>query len=294
MKKARPFSKKSRDYSILLVDDEPTFLDVAEEMLETIGYYDVTKAINTESALKHLVQGEFDLLITDVVMPGRSGRELVEKSLELYPKMPIIVISGYQMDDYQEVLDKGCKAFIQKPFQLQNLDKVLKQVLKKKSSKPRTKAFYMDQYFKLRKKYEELVNEYCSTVSSIDFREKLENAYPYIIGGLVHDMNNTLAAILGNLLIIDYKSRLPKRNRKNLKLVITAAERQSAYIKYIGDLSHPFYSEEYRMAAGCKLWKAMKKIRSQANIDKARFRLLTTGIKSIPILRKTRGSHLKH
>ena len=112
--------------TILMVDDEDLMLTMGQTVLTTFGYKVVT-ANSGQKALDIISKDEkkIDLVITDLVMPGMSGRELVERLRKISPAMRIICTSGYvpppaQTDD---------SAYLQKPFTSQELLVKVKQVL---------------------------------------------------------------------------------------------------------------------------------------------------------------------
>jgi PAS domain S-box-containing protein len=119
--------------TILLVEDEPAILRMAEMMLQRLGYL-VLAAISPGAAIdlaeKHA--GEIHLLMTDVVMPEMNGRDLARKLLSLYPDLKRLFMSGYTADviAHQGVLDKGIN-FIRKPFSKKELEAKLREVLEK-------------------------------------------------------------------------------------------------------------------------------------------------------------------
>lgn len=82
--------------TVLVVDDEPELLELAESYLNDIGY-DVMTANHSQQALELLAQnGKINLLFSDVVMPGgMNGYELAEKARQLYPELKILLTSGY-------------------------------------------------------------------------------------------------------------------------------------------------------------------------------------------------------
>lgn len=84
---------------ILVVDDEINFLDIMSEFLEEEGY-GVETAINGEEALKTLEKSSFDLLVSDINMPGMKGFELLKKASQLYPELKRILITAYDVRDY--------------------------------------------------------------------------------------------------------------------------------------------------------------------------------------------------
>ena len=84
---------------ILVVDDEIDFLDIMSEFLEEEGY-EVETAINGEEALKTLEKSSFNLLVSDINMPGMKGFELLNKASQLYPDLKRILITAYDIRDY--------------------------------------------------------------------------------------------------------------------------------------------------------------------------------------------------
>jgi two-component system, cell cycle sensor histidine kinase and response regulator CckA len=115
------------DQTILMVDDEDLLLTMGKMILSSYGYRVVT-ANGGQKALEILARKDtsVDLVITDLVMPAMSGRELVEHIRRLTPAMRIICTSGYVWPAGQE--SNG--AYLQKPFTSQELLLKVKQALK--------------------------------------------------------------------------------------------------------------------------------------------------------------------
>jgi PAS domain S-box-containing protein len=102
---------------ILVAEDEPVVRELVLRLLRRAGH-SVTGAADGEQALK-LAKREpaFDLLVTDVVMPGMNGRELAERMQQLQPRLPVLFMSGYAHDlDGGLPEANGASAFLQKPF----------------------------------------------------------------------------------------------------------------------------------------------------------------------------------
>jgi CheY-like chemotaxis protein len=99
--------------TVLVVDDESLVLTMAETILADFGYKVLT-ASNGQKALAVLSQpgNEVDLVITDLVMPGMGGRELMERVRQLYPDTPVMPTSGYVMAEDK----KSGVGYLQKPF----------------------------------------------------------------------------------------------------------------------------------------------------------------------------------
>lgn len=124
-------SQNGGSETVLLVEDEESVRQLVRETLESKGYK-VLEADHGESAL-HLVShhsGKIDMLITDVVMPGMSGRELSAQLCSSYPHTKVLYLSGYTEDAiaHEGVLQSGT-AFLQKPFTLQMLARKVREVL---------------------------------------------------------------------------------------------------------------------------------------------------------------------
>jgi two-component system cell cycle sensor histidine kinase/response regulator CckA len=117
--------------TILLVEDEPAILDMCKMMLEIYGYR--VLAAGTPDAAIRLAEehaGEIHLLVTDVVMPEMSGRDLAKNLLSLHPHLKHLFMSGYTANviAHHGVLDEGVR-FIQKPFPIKGLAAKVREVL---------------------------------------------------------------------------------------------------------------------------------------------------------------------
>lgn len=104
--------------TVLAVDDDPTMLDLLEEVLRPLGY-NVLSAASGEEALQMAAehQNEIDLLLTDVVLPGIKGQDLAKQLLHRCPGVNVLFMSGYLCPSMAHTdSEQGFEAFIQKPF----------------------------------------------------------------------------------------------------------------------------------------------------------------------------------
>jgi len=117
--------------TVLLVEDEESVRQLVRETLTVKGYR-VIEAENGEAGLAAAAnhEGKIDLVITDVVMPGIGGRELVKRLAETRPETKVLYLSGYTEDAIggEATIEMGA-AFLQKPFTLQNLSRKVREVL---------------------------------------------------------------------------------------------------------------------------------------------------------------------
>jgi len=117
--------------TILLVEDEESVRQLVRETLESRGYH-VLEAPNGQDALAVASShpDTIHLIITDVVMPGMSGHELVQQLLPVRPGAKVLYLSGYAEDAFASPLPAdGKKTFLQKPFTLQSLSRKVREVL---------------------------------------------------------------------------------------------------------------------------------------------------------------------
>ncbi len=119
---------------ILLVDDEDAIVDVGEEMLKEMGYSVLVARSGKEGVdvyTKH--KEEIDLVILDMIMPDIGGGKAYDRMKEENPDVKVILSSGYSVDGQAtEILERGCDAFIQKPFNIKEMSGKIREILEKK------------------------------------------------------------------------------------------------------------------------------------------------------------------
>src|SRR5712691_8399579 len=106
---------------LLLVEDEAPLRQAIAEQLADRGYQ-VTQAGSGETAIERLADFAFDIIITDLRLPGIDGSAVVEAALERYPHIIAIVVTGYgTVKDAVEAIKRGAWDFVSKPFQIDEL-----------------------------------------------------------------------------------------------------------------------------------------------------------------------------
>jgi len=117
--------------TILLVDDEEMIIEVAQAMLEHLGYR-VLVSRDGEGAVENIrkMGDEIDLVLLDMVMPGMDGGKTFDALREMRPEMPVILSSGYSIDGQaKKIMERGCNGFIQKPFGMSKLSQKVREIL---------------------------------------------------------------------------------------------------------------------------------------------------------------------
>jgi CheY-like chemotaxis protein len=123
-------SAKSSNLNILLVDDELSLLDVVGDMIDYMGHT-CRKVDSGRVALEVLEEKEFDLVVTDLGMPEVGGWEVARFCRNKYPRMPVILISGWGAQlDGEEALQR-VDAVVAKPFSMEEFEESIKSVISK-------------------------------------------------------------------------------------------------------------------------------------------------------------------
>jgi len=114
---------------LLLVEDEAPLRSAVAERLAGEGYH-VVQAESGEQALEALNEFAFDVVVTDLRLPGVDGTRVVEAAIERYPDIIAIVVTGYgTVRDAVEVIKRGATDFVTKPFQFDELQHALRSAL---------------------------------------------------------------------------------------------------------------------------------------------------------------------
>ena len=117
---------------LLYVDDEAPLRSVVGERLREQGF-EVTEADSGERALELLNEFAFDVLISDLRLPGVDGQRVIETARERYPGIIAIVVTGYgTVKDAVEAIKRGASDFVTKPFQFDHLLHVLHTALEQR------------------------------------------------------------------------------------------------------------------------------------------------------------------
>lgn len=114
---------------ILLADDEEAILDQMEKALRPLGH-PVDRAVNGREAMGFLSENDYDVLVTDLVMPERTGLDLVQTLRMRRVTIPIIVLSAFVTPDVRRELERYERLqIVTKPFRPDDLAALVKRAL---------------------------------------------------------------------------------------------------------------------------------------------------------------------
>ena len=124
-----PSASQKRPHTILLVEDDEDARASVKRMLKRLGY-GVIEAATADAACEMLAapNASVDLVLTDIVMNGMSGRELAVRLSIERPTVPLLLMSGHSADDI-ELQEDELAHFVQKPFSIELLAKRVKEAL---------------------------------------------------------------------------------------------------------------------------------------------------------------------
>ena len=124
--------------TVLLVDDEEIVVGVGQQMLQKLGYT-VLVARNGQEAVDVCRDNSDDvgLVLLDMIMPGLEAGETYDQLKAINPAIKVILSSGYALDQKASaIIDRGCNGFIQKPFNMKNLQQKIGEIMNPGSIEP--------------------------------------------------------------------------------------------------------------------------------------------------------------
>jgi two-component system, NtrC family, sensor kinase len=209
---ALPLRSEAREEAnnrrILIVDDEASIRDIFADYLHT--KYECTTASSADEALAHLAADSYALVISDMLMPGRNGVELLREITTRYPETVVIIVSG--VDRPQRVRDTlrvGAFDYLIKPCELDVLTVSVERALEHRALSQTAKKYKAD-----------LERQNVQLAASKAELERLQAQIVHtgkmaslgqIAAGVAHELNNPAGFVLGNMdILAEYASGLGK------------------------------------------------------------------------------------
>ena len=121
---------RGRGETVLLVEDEDKLRDVGQEILEPLGYRVLVAANGLEALEAHRSAERVDMVITDVMMPGMGGRELMRELRRVDPHLRGVMITGYALaEDLETLATEGIAKNVPKPFDIDTMGEAVRRAL---------------------------------------------------------------------------------------------------------------------------------------------------------------------
>ncbi len=215
-------------YKILLVEDDEILLGVYSSFLINEGM-NVTTAINGEIALEKLNQEKFDLLITDVKMPGLSGIQLIRQVKDIQPNLPSVIVSGHaSVSEAAEAVNLKVFHFLRKPIRdLSELKKVSLEAINFFSGKEQglgeTPASHTESAAEIPEAFKRtLIDTY------------IKPRFGIFTTGLAHNINGPLGGVMGYAQLAAMKNPgIP-----SLDIIAEQASKAASMLSQVADKGH--------------------------------------------------------
>jgi DNA-binding NtrC family response regulator len=121
-----------QEFKVLMVDDEEDFVTTLAERMQMRDLSPQT-ALSGEQALQQVQDDIPDVMVLDLKMPGIDGMEVLRRVRKAYPQVQVVILTGHGSEkDRAEALRLGAFAYLNKPVEMENLVKILKEAYKKK------------------------------------------------------------------------------------------------------------------------------------------------------------------
>jgi DNA-binding response OmpR family regulator len=118
---------------IMIIEDDEEMRSLLKDFFEEEGF-ETDSVSNGVDALRMLSKDHFDLVITDIRMPGLTGLDILPRIRSLKPETPIIVMTAYGSDDVRRrSLERGATTYLEKPIHLSKLRTVIREMVLRKS-----------------------------------------------------------------------------------------------------------------------------------------------------------------
>src|ERR1700674_4761015 len=154
---------------LLLIEDEAPLRQAIAEQLGDRGYQ-VEQADSGEAAIAKLADFAFDIIVTDLRLPGADGSAVVEAAVERYPHIVAIVVTGYgTVKDAVEAIKRGASDFVSKPFQIDELLHVLDSALEQRRLK--SENAYLRSQLEERYRFEGIIGKSRPMTQLLQLRE---------------------------------------------------------------------------------------------------------------------------
>ncbi len=218
---------------VLIIDDEPDILKTLETIL-TREEFEVKAAHDCREAIAVFTSESFDLVITDIKMPGMDGTEVLREIKQLDEDMEVIILTGFASIEsaVKTLRDDGAFDYLTKP--LENIDELIHAVNRALEKR----RLRLDN----KKKTEELAKANEELRIEIEERKRLEGqllearkmeAIGTLAGGIAHDFNNLLMGIQGNASLMLLDVDLSQPNHEKLKSIAEYVRRGADLTKQL-------------------------------------------------------------
>ncbi len=242
MTRLKTLMHQIRRLSLLYIEDNT---QARTETIEMLGIFfkDITAAVDGDDGIQKYEKGKFDLIITDIRMPGRDGFSMIQQIRETDNEIPIIIVTAHDETDYfTSAIKLGIDAYLLKPFVIEDLIAVIQKVTKK-IIMTRELAAYKET---LEIKVQEQVDQINRQNDFIAQQARLASMGE-MINNIAHQWRQPLNRINSNVAVISSVLRSANTDRTLLARKITNIKLNTKYMSdTIEDFSNFFHPDKQR------------------------------------------------
>ena len=134
-----------QEFKVLMVDDEEDFVKTLAERMQMRDLAPQT-ALSGEQALQQVQEDVPDVMVLDLKMPGIDGMEVLRRVRKAYPQVQVVILTGHGSEKYRtEALRLGAFAYLNKPVEMEQLVKTLKDAYKRKLEQAMVAAAFAEE-----------------------------------------------------------------------------------------------------------------------------------------------------
>ena len=229
--------KNAKKPHILVIDDEAEILHLIRSFLEQTGC-DVSTSITTEEAYCLISNFEFDVIMTDVMMPGEDGLSFLAKVHQILPDVPVIVMTGYaQLQTAVNAIKNGAFEFIHKPFDLIYLRQVIRKAVTYASLRRMEKDYRVELEQAVSQRTDELKDALAQLEAMRAMVLKAGSDKAEFIATITHEMRTPMNGVLGSLELLA-EAGLSARQNEYLCLARQSADNMMELVNRVLSFSN--------------------------------------------------------
>ncbi len=227
---------------ILVIEDEEGMREFLVALLNDEGYNDVFIAEDGAQGIERLKAEPFELVITDLNMPGLDGYQVMEYVQNNHPQTLVIVITAYgSMESVTKALRQGAFDYVTKPFEtdllIVSIERALEKIRLEREAQQKT-----EQINRLFKQTQEQLVTLQETQTQL-LRSARMAAVGELADGVAHEINNPLTVVLGTVQLLLNKPALDTQLVSDLEIIEKEAQRIASIVRSFIDFTKPVSAE---------------------------------------------------